>query len=239
MVKEELIQRSPVRLFMNSINGGLKPGEMGLIASPSGIGKTSVLVQIALDKLLQDKKIIHISFTQHTDHVLAWYEDIFDEFIKKKNLENAQDVKNDIVKNRVLMKFTQGGISGDQILKSLRALIKDGAFNAELIVVDGFDFSMAEEGHIAAIKSFAAEMGISCWYSCNVKGEGPFYDQRNIPLILKDTAGFFEVIIVLDPKSDHISLSFSRVRERYNPEHPALKLDPRTLLISETQSREV
>ena len=50
MVKEELIQRSPVRIFMNSIRGGLGPGELGLIASPSGIGKTSVLVQIALDK---------------------------------------------------------------------------------------------------------------------------------------------------------------------------------------------
>ena len=86
MVKEELVRRSPVRVFMNSIKGGLKPGEMGLIASPSGIGKTSVLVQIALDKLLQEKKVIHISFTQHTDYVLAWYSDIFEEFVRRKNL---------------------------------------------------------------------------------------------------------------------------------------------------------
>ena len=233
MVKEELIQRSPVRIFMNSINGGLKSGEMGLVASPSGIGKTSVLVQIALDKLLQDKKVIHISFTQHTDHVLAWYEDIFDEFIKKKNLENERDVKNDIVKNRVLMKFTQGGISGDQILKSLKALIKDGGFAAELLIIDGFDFSTTESSHIAAIKSFAAEMGISCWYSCNVKGDEPYYDQRNIPLILKDLNSFFEVILVLEPKNDHIALTVSRDRETYNPENLALKLDPKTLLLLE------
>jgi hypothetical protein len=233
MVKEELIQRSPVRVFMNSIHGGLKPGELGLVASVSGIGKTSVLVQIALDKLLQDKKVIHISFTQHTDHVLAWYEDIFDEFIKKKNLENEQDVKNDIVKNRVLMKFTQGGISSDQILKSLKALIKDGGFAAEVLIIDGFDFSAVEEKYIAAIKSFAAEMGVSCWYSCNVKGEEPFYDQRNIPLVLKNSADFFEVIMVLEPKSNHIALTVSRVRDAYNPENLALKLDPKTLLILE------
>ena len=71
MVLSELIQRSPIRIFEQSIHGGLTPGELGIIASPSGIGKTSVLVQIALDKLLQDKKVIHISFTQHTDYVLA------------------------------------------------------------------------------------------------------------------------------------------------------------------------
>jgi KaiC/GvpD/RAD55 family RecA-like ATPase len=239
MVKEELIQRSPVRIFMNSINGGLKSGELGLIASPSGIGKTSVLVQIALDKLLQDKKVIHVSFTQNTNHVLAWYEDIFDEFIKKKNLENEQEVKNNITKNRVLMKFSQAGTSSDQIQRSLKALIKSGGFTAEAIIIDGFDFSIAEEGHIAAIKSFASEMCVSCWYSCNVSadfqaGEKQLYDQKNIPLVLKDSASLFDVIIVLEPKSDHIALTVSRDRDIYNPEHLALKLDPKTLLILES-----
>ena len=131
------------------------------------------------------------------------------------------------------MKFTQGGITSDQILKSLKALIKDGGFAAEALIIDGFDFSVAEEKHIAAIKSFAAEMGVSCWYSCNVKGKEPFYDQRNIPLILKNSVDSFEVIIVLEPKSDHIALTVSRARDAYNPENLALKLDPKTLLILE------
>ena len=236
MVKEELIQRSPVRVFMNSIHGGLNSGELGLIASPSGIGKTSVLVQVALDKLLQGKKVIHISFTQHTDYVLAWYENIFDEFIKKKNLENEEDVKNDIVKNRVLMKFNQEGLSVDQILKSIRALIKDGGFTAELVIVDGFDFSAAAGDHIAAFKAFAVETGLSVWYSCTVKGKEPFYDRKNIPLVIKDYSDLFEVIIVLDPQQDHIAFTVSRDRKACNPEHLALRLDPRTLLILENQA---
>ena len=233
MVKEELIQRSPIRIFMNSIHGGLKSGELGLIASPSGIGKTSVLVQIALDKLIQGKKIIHISFTKHTDYVLSWYESIFDEFIKKKNLESEQDIKSDIVKNRVLMKFTQGGISSEQILRSLRALIKDGGFDAEAVIIDGFDFSQPQEGHLAAVKAFAEEMGVSIWYSCTVGGEEPFYDNRNVPLVVKDCANLFAVIIVLNPKPDHIAFAVSQDRGSYNPENLALKLDPKTMLILE------
>ena len=233
MVISELIQRSPVRIFMDSIHGGLKPGELGVIASPTGIGKTSVLVQIALDKLLQGKKVIHISFTQHTDYVLVWYENIFEEFTRKKNLEDEEDVKNDIVKNRVLMKFNQEGPTVDQILKSLRALIKDGGFNAEMIIIDGFDFSAAKEGNIAEVKTFAVEMGVSIWYSCTVKGDVLSYDKRNIPLALKNYADLFEVIIVLEPKPDHIALSIPRDREMYNLKRPALKLDPKTLLILE------
>ena len=233
MVKKELIQRSPIRVFMNSINGGLGPGEMGVIASPSGIGKTSVLVQIAMDRLLSDNKVIHISFTQHTDYILSWYENIFDEFIKKKNLENEQDVKDDIVKNRVLMKFTQGGISGEQIIKSLRALIKDGGFGAEYIIVDGYDFSAASESSITAIKTFAEEIGVSIWFSCNIKDEAPLFDRKNIPLALKKFEGFFAVIVVLNPNPAHISFTVSKDRDIYNPEHLALKLDPKTLLIME------
>jgi len=232
MIKEELIRRNPVRVFMNSIHGGLRPGELGIVASPSGIGKTSVLVQIALDMLLQGGKVIHVSFTQHTDYVLAWYEDIFNEFIKKKNLENEQDVKNEIVKNRVLMKFSQGGVSSDQILRSLRALIKDGGFNANGIIIDGFDFTAASETGLSAIKAFAAEMGVSVWYSCNVKDSEPVYDQQRIPLVIKDFAEFFTVIIVLEPRQDHIAFTVSSAA--YNTENTALKLDPKTMLILES-----
>ncbi|MDR2743405.1 MAG: hypothetical protein LBB98_14830 [Treponema sp.] len=245
MVKNELVERSPVRVFEKSIHGGLKAGEIGIIAAPSGIGKTSVLVQIALDKLLQGKKVIHVSFTKHTDYVLAWYEDIFEEFVMKKNLENIAEVKNDVIKNRVLMKFSQEGISGEQINRSLRALITEGGFDAQAVIVDGLDFSPGERERLQGARDFARELGLSIWYSCTVKapGElprsasvgvlGPAYDKRGIPLVIGDYVDLIDVIIALDPKVDHIELTISKDRDVYNPEHIALRLDPKTLLILE------
>jgi hypothetical protein len=233
MVKQELIQRSPVRIFEKSIHGGLKTGEIGLIASASGLGKTSVLVQIALDKLLQSQRVIHVSFTQHTDYVLAWYENIFDEFIKKKNLENTREVKNELIKNRVLMNFNQDGVTGGQILKSLQAMIEDGGFKAEALIIDGFDFSRMDRERIAGIKQFAKDLNLSVWYSCTVQGEGVLYDKRNIPLLIQDYLDYIDVVIVLEPKPDHIELAVSKDREDFNLEHMILKLDPKTLLILE------
>jgi len=87
MIKEELLRRSPIRLLEKSIQGGLAAGEMGIVASQRGVGKTSVLVQIALDRLLQGRKVIHVSFVQHRQNVLIWYDDIFEEFTSRKDID--------------------------------------------------------------------------------------------------------------------------------------------------------
>ena len=238
MILSELIQRSPIRIFEQSIHGGLKPGEIGVIASPNGVGKTSVLVQLALDKLLQGKKVIHVSFTQHVHYVPVWYEDIFDELISKKNLENAAEVKNELVKNRVLMNFNQDGMTKDQIIRSLRAMIIEGGFKAEAIIIDGFDFSRTgKDGDLRTsinnVKTFATEMGVSIWYSCSVKDEGQQYDKENIPLVISAFADIVDIVIVLQPKPDHIELSISKDRNSIISKSMAMKLDPKTLLILE------
>lgn len=229
MVKEELIQRSPVRIFESSIQGGLKAGEIGVIASPSGIGKTSVLVQIGLDKLLQSQKVIHISFSQHNSYVLSWYENIFEEFIRKQDVQNSEDLKDDLVKNRVVMHFNQAGMNTEQILRSLKSLILEGGFKAEGIIIDGYDFYQTDHEALAKVKTFAQELQVSVWFSCNIK-EAPVED---IPAVLKGYIDLLEVIIELEPKSDYIGLAVSKNREIITPKNSSLRLDPKTLLILE------
>ena len=234
MIKSELIQRSPIRIFEQSINGGLKPGEMGVISSPNGVGKTSVLVQIALDKLLQEKKVIHVSFTQHVHYVPIWYEDIFNEITgKTSSLENAAEIKNEIVKNRVTMNFNQDGVTVAQILRSLRAMITEGGFKADSIIIDGFDFSRVERDSIESVKTFAIEMGVCIWYSCSVNDDGKQYDKENVPVVFSGYADLLDVVIILQPKPEpaHVELSVSKDRGSVVSKSMAMRLDPKTLLI--------
>ena len=233
MVKQELIQRSPVRVFEKSIHGGLKAGDVGVIASRKGVGKTSVLVQIALDKLLQGKKVIHVSFAQHTDYVIAGYEDIFSEIAKKKNLENAVEVKSELVKNRVLMNFNQDSIDVNQMIKSLRALIADGGFNAESVIIDGFDFARAAVDHMTKMRAFAKEMNLEVWFSCTMAGQEPLLDKHNVPVILRNYLDNISVLINLDPQVEYIHFIVVKDHDRMNPADLHIKLDAKTLLIAE------
>jgi KaiC/GvpD/RAD55 family RecA-like ATPase len=231
MVKTELVQRSPVRLLEKIIEGGLKSGEIGVLASPKGIGKTSVLVQIALDKLLQDKKIIHISFNQHASYVQTWYENLFEEITKKKQLENERDVADELVRNRVLMNFNQESVSTDVIRRSLKSMIVEGGFKADSIIIDGFDFSITERGRISTFKDFAKELGISAWYSCDITNPQNC-SKHGIPAVLKDFEDIIDVIIALESKPAYTELRVLKDHGRYNTES-IVHLDPKTLLILE------
>ena len=223
MLKEELIAKSPLRILERSIEGGLMAGNIGVIASRKGIGKTSVLVQLALDRLLQGEKVIHVSFTAHTSYVIAWYENIFAELAKRKGLEKMDEVRESLVRNRVIMNFAQGGVTIDDILRSLKAMI-----------VDGYDFSRTTKAELGKVKTFAMEMGIEVWYSCTLFGEEPLVDKNNVPVILREYINDIGVLILLEPKAEYIHFTVVKEADRMNPQDLKIKLDAKTLLIAET-----
>ncbi len=233
MVKAELIQKSPVRILEKSIEGGLKGGNIGVIASRKGIGKTSVLVQLALDKLFQGQKVIHVSFVTHTSYVISWYENIFTEIAKKKNLDNVLDIHDEVSRNRVLMNFNQETVNIDQILKSLRTMMVEGGFKAQSLIVDGFNFEKTARADFEKIKAFAQESECEVWYSCTMSGPEPQIDSSGIPHVIKSIADLVSVVVLLEPKSDYIHLTVTKDHGRVKPEDLSLKLDAKTLLIAE------
>ena len=144
MVKEDLIERSPVRKFEKLLGGGVKAGEIGVIASKKGLGKTSILVQLAIDTLLQGKTVIHVSFNQQADYVATWYENIFTEHASRKNLNKVAEVKAELMARRIVLNFNQETVHTEQVIKTISALA-DSGIKADSIIIDGFDFDKATD----------------------------------------------------------------------------------------------
>ena len=70
MVKQDLYNKSPVRLFDAATEGGLKEGGLGLVTSKKGLRKTSVLVQFGMDTLLKDEQLVDVTFDLHSSNVI-------------------------------------------------------------------------------------------------------------------------------------------------------------------------
>ena len=236
-VKEELIKRSPLRILERSISGGLGKGNIGVLASRKGVGKTACLVHIAADQLLQGKHVIHVSYASRVDHIMNWYEDIFKEIAKKPRMKTAIEMADELARNRVIMNFKQEGTRTEQVLRSLEAMIVHGQFGAETVIVDGLDLGPSGADDLRKFKDFAGRLGLEVWFSASLKGDEPLFDGRGIPRELGDLLGTIDVLISLQHHGDHVHFNLVKDHDRLAPKDLRLKLDPKTLLIARDVAR--
>jgi hypothetical protein len=192
-------------------------------------------VHIATDKLLQGKSVIHISYSSRVDYIINWYEDIFTEIAKRRNLENAVEVHDEIIRKRVIMNFKQEGTRTDQILKSVEALIVHGQFAAETVIVDGFDFTRSCMEDLDSFRDFARRLGLEVWFSASLRGEEPLFDENGLPLLLKGCLDGVDVLVTLNSHQGLVRLYLQKDHGHPPAGELPLKLDPRTLLIARQQ----
>ena len=233
MINEELIQRSPLRILENSIDGGLGKGISGCWprarasarppawstspptsssrASPSSMSPTPAGWTTSSPGTRRSSRSCP----------------------RKKGLKAAAEFHDEIVKNRVIMNFNQDGARTEQVLRSLEAMIVHGKFAADTIIVDGFDFAQGTPEDIRKFKEFAGRLGLEVWFSASLKGDDPLFDDKGIPLGL-DGLPRRDRRPHLPPSRGRGSSgwSSSRPTAHANPVKLRLRLDPKTLLLA-------
>lgn len=226
MVKEDLIERSAVRNFEKALGGALQPGEIGIVTAKRGVGKTSMLVQLGLDQLLQGKPIVHISFSQQIDYAITWYNNMFDETAQKKHLEKAAELKSEVIARRIVLNFNQDIVRTTQIIKTVKSLF-DGGSKPSALIIDDFDFSKAVPEAIQQMKDFAKEMGLCIWYSAASDAR-----VKEIHADLKPYTADLDVILYLEPAPEAIKIHAFKARGKADFD-TGCKLDSKTMLLAE------
>jgi len=233
MVPEELIKRSPLRILEQSLHGGLGNGNIGVIAARKGVGKTACLVNIAADLMLQEKRVIHVSFSENTRHIYAWYEDIFAELANRFKLDNAQHLHDNFLKNRIIMNFDQDTLDQEKIEKSIMTTIESCAFDANTIVFDDYDFGKSSAGNLHSLKNFASQLNLELWFSASVPDDHGYFDGSSIPETIQPFINEITIVICLQPCDHFIHLNLVKDHDAVMVGDPHLKLDPKVLLIAE------
>ena len=224
MIKDELFERSPVRCF-EKVTGGLKAGELGLLSSKKGIGKTSVLVQFGVDTLLQDKQVVHVSFDQQSANVITWYQDIFTEIAKKKNVSNVSELVSELVRKRIILNFNQDVVALPHVVNTVEALAQ-GAIKPDCLVIDGVDLTKVSLDDVKSVVDYAKKAQVAVWFSTSSEAS----DLKGV--VSAQLEPFFSDIIRLEAKSDVIELVLLKSSKGSTGES-GLKLDSKTLLIAE------
>jgi hypothetical protein len=232
MIKNDLINKSPLRILEQSIHGEMGKGNIGVIAARKGIGKTACLVHIGTDRLFQGRHVIHVSFGSDAGHIVSWYEDIFNEIARRNNLSGAMDIHDDIIRNRIIMNFKQDNTHINKIKKNLDLFIEKGNFNVDTIIIDGYNFNKASREDFKDFKRLALEKNLELWFSASLK-EHPTQSKQAFPDEITPFIEDISILISMEPKGNFVQLALIKDHDRIVNSDLGLKLDPQILLIAE------
>jgi archaellum biogenesis ATPase FlaH len=232
---QELNALSPLRAFDESLNGGLGKGNLGVLVSRHGIGKTACLVHLATDRLFRNEHIIHVSFSGNVEHVINWYKEVFRQISENRSLEDAAAIYNEILANRVVMNFSQENVSIDKVLSSLETLIRQGSFNADAVMFDGYKLTVATEEDVRKIKQFAMDLRVEVWFSVSPVRPDVVFDENGVPNTILKYENLIDVLIGLkyNESMDKVIMTLVKDGESLDPKPMRVSLDPKTMLISE------
>jgi archaellum biogenesis ATPase FlaH len=225
MLKSELIAKNPLRVFDQQREGGLGPGQTGLIAARAGTGKTALLIQIALDNLFRGNPVLHVSVGETVNHIQAWYEEIFRDLAHDYDLEMARQVWEESVRNRLILTFRAGAFSSETLKERLGDLTEQGIFNPRVMVVDGLDLHREKKEAFESLRDFARQSGLKVWVAIRTHR-----DDGSIGDLVTPIESFFNVVLSIEATGDGIKLTAVK-----NPSRPesteSVTLDPKTLLL--------
>lgn len=235
MEVKELINKSPIRVFEESINGGLGRGNLGVLASRHGVGKTACLVHLATDKILQGNNIVHVSFGANVEHIINWYKEVIKEITDFKSIDDAMSVYETLRSNRVMMNFSQENMSIDKIILSLETLINAGSFKADAVFFDGYKLNDESSEDFKKVKAFAQKMNVEVWFSVSPNASSCEFDEYGIPVNVKSCVNEIDVLVGLHYNDQRSRVIMTIVKDHCKSiAHMAgTSLDPKTMLIAE------
>ena len=231
MLKKELIFRNPLRLMGYETEDILQSGGFGAVLARSGLGKTSILVQLAMDSLLKSRNVLHISLNDPVKKVCLWYEEVYRNIADQSNIRKTEKLWEDIVSHRLIMTFKVDSFSVPKLEERLTDFIEQNIFLPQVILIDGLSFDKDIREPLTQLKKLAESYSMHVWFTIRThRRDKPGPD--GMPNSLLHLADLFDIIIQLQPEGKEIHVKALKGW----PEAcdcSELLLDPSTMLVKD------
>jgi len=246
MYRKEVNERSPMRVFEKSIHGGLGRGNLGVLVARAGVGKTALLVQIALDDLLRSRKVLHISHLNAVDHVRSYYDEIFHDLVITHQIPQPQLIHLEIERNRLIFSHLDqannhppsmrgGSSSVSRIEETIKFATATAHFEPDAVIIDGFDFYNATDEAVTALKTMAKELDAELWLSAETPeytdGEAPQSGKDGTPDPVKRFYDQLDVLVLLHPVDETVRIELLKDHDNAEVGELHLHLDPATMRV--------
>jgi len=240
MFQKEVNAHSPLRILEKSIHGGLGKGNLGVVMARAGVGKTACLVQIALDDLMRERKVLHISLEHTIDHVQSWYDALFDDLALANDLDHTEQVRSMVAHNRLIHAFADHDLWPARLDKLAGLMREHMHFQPAAVLVDGYPWerhSVAENAAmIGALKSFAVMCDAELWMSAQSHRRTSGLHPTQVPPPCDAVVDLVDVCIYLEPNGNAVSVRLLKDHDHPSPSDTRLTLHSDVLrLVDESE----
>jgi hypothetical protein len=231
MLKQELILRNPLRQFGFETEDILPAGGFGAVLAHAGVGKTSLLVQLAMNGMLRNRNVLHVSLNDPVNKVNLWYNEIFHHLAGPDEGKQITHLWESVLPHRFIMTFRVESFSVPKLEERLNDLTVQGIFTPAMMIIDGLHVNESLRADLYALKALATRCGIHVWFTVHThRHELPGVD--GLPVSFAPVAGMFELVLELRPEKADIHIRMLRGGGKI-PADANLLLDPSTMLIKE------
>ncbi|MBI4510790.1 MAG: ATP-binding protein [Deltaproteobacteria bacterium] len=209
MYRKEVNEQSPLRILEQSIHGGLGKGNLGVVMSRAGVGKTACLIQVGLDDLLRDRDVFHVALGQTLEHVQSWYDALFDDLATRTQLDERESVRAAAWQHRVIKAFADHQITPSRLEKAIGMFEEHMKFRPSAILIDGFHWEGPDDETRSALKAFRAQakrLGAELWISAQTHRATTGEHPTQVTPPCEAFADLIDVAIFLEPHGDHVDI---------------------------------
>lgn len=235
MLKKDLIAKNPLGAFKTDANGQEVSQRMGLVMARAGLGKTAILVQIALDNMLHGKQVLHVSVGQNIQKTKSWYDDILRDITAGAHSDHTAQIQFEVMRNRMIMTFNESSFSRPKLEERLNDLIYQDIFRPSCMVIDGLDLDKVDRQTLEDMRELQAEANMNIWFSAVIHRADLEMDPvSGLPACCGSMADLFDTVIMLQPESNGESKIFLNIlKDATGCVEPgkALRLDPTSMVV--------
>ena len=227
---KDLKNLSVVKVLESSSRQGLGRGNLGVVMAKAGVGKTACLIHIAMCKLLENQKLVHISLDNPPDKVTSYYKVIFSELVKALDIKNEHEIKASVEKNRMILSYLNQSFKIQRLKEYLKNLREKVGHFPDTLIVDGLDFSKAERAVFEGLKEIAETSKVEIWLSALAGKEPLNVNERGIPYPCSRFDDLLSVILLLEPTQSEILVKLLKHPDESGTKGLQLKLNSNTFL---------
>ena len=232
MSEKSLIERSPFRIFERAVGGGLGAGNLGVILARTGVGKTSLLIGLAIDQLLQNRKVLYISTKESVESINRYFDHVFHAMADALEMKDLPQRQLLMERNRHILVYNRDFFSLEKLEQSVAFLADATGFTPDMVIMDGTPrFENTEQWEIDGVRKLAAEWKAEIWTSAVLHREDQVLDERGVPEEVANFDSDLDVIIHLCPKGERIKVKITKEHQNDAVAQVQMELDPQTRLL--------